>query len=207
MTDADVLVAAGCDRTRAGIFAGSLSEACARFRIDTPTHRAAFLAQCLHESAMLTHVSEALGYSHAERILAVFGAKRFPGGLVEAAAFVNSPERLANRVYAGRNGNGDEASGDGWAFRGGGLIQLTGRANYAAGAAAFRMTVDEFAAWVRSAVGASLSAAWWWTSHGCPAALEADGFDATTRIVNGAAMAGREERAALFAKLSRILGA
>jgi putative chitinase len=87
-----------------------------------------FLAQILHESAMLTRLEEGLSYSRAERIADVWPS-RFPSAAA-AAPFVRNPEALANKVYGGRMGN--DQPGDGWRFRGRGLIQVTGRANYTA---------------------------------------------------------------------------
>ncbi|MET0267595.1 MAG: hypothetical protein ABW202_18515 [Duganella sp.] len=92
--------------------------------IDTPVRQAAFLAQVLLESSEFHQLQEALSYS-AERLHQVW-PQRFPN-LEVAAAYSHNPQKLANHVYAGRMGNGDEASGDGWKYRGCGLIQLTGR--------------------------------------------------------------------------------
>jgi putative chitinase len=86
-----------------------------------------FLAQIFHESGMLERVVENLYYSNAERIRLVFGSKRFPT-IESAKAYVKSPEKLANYVYKNRIGN--KYDDDGWRYRGGGLIQATGRANY-----------------------------------------------------------------------------
>lgn len=86
-----------------------------------------FLAQILHESGMLERLEENLYYSNAERIKMVFGSKRFPT-IDSALAFVKSPEKLGNYVYKNRLGN--KYDDDGWRYRGGGLIQVTGRGNY-----------------------------------------------------------------------------
>src|SRR5258706_10657065 len=99
---------------------------------------AAFLAQIVHESGNLQNLEENLRYS-AKRLREVW-PKRFPDGAT-AEAYAGNAEKLANRVYAGRLGNGDEASGDGWKYRGRGLIQLTGRSNYAACKAALDLDV------------------------------------------------------------------
>jgi putative chitinase len=88
-----------------------------------------WLPQILHESAMLECVEERLTYN-PERIVRVW-AGRFPS-TADALPYAMQPTRLANKVYANRMGNGDEASGDGWTYRGRGPIQVTGRANYAA---------------------------------------------------------------------------
>lgn len=97
--------------------------------IDTPLEVASFIAQIAHESRELTHLEENLNYS-AERLMVVW-PKRFTSYEI-AQRYEHVPERLANYVYANRMGNGEEASGDGWRFRGRGPIQLTGRRNYAA---------------------------------------------------------------------------
>jgi len=98
-----------------------------KFNINTSLRLSHFLAQCSHESGNFTKFSENLNYS-AKGLLATF-SKYFPTeGL--AKSFERQPERIANRVYANRMGNGNEATGDGWKYRGRGAIQLTGKANY-----------------------------------------------------------------------------
>src|SRR6266478_6124926 len=105
----------------------ALNAAMDRFEINTPYRAAAFLAQVAHESGELQRLVENLSYT-AARLCAVW-PNRF--ATVDAAQpYERNPERLANYVYARRLGNGDVASGDGWKFRGRGLIQLTGRGNY-----------------------------------------------------------------------------
>jgi putative chitinase len=98
-----------------------------KFGITTPLRLAHFLAQCSHESANFTALRENLNYS-AQSLRKVFG-KYFPTDAL-ANAYARQPEKIANRVYGGRMGNGDEASGDGFNFRGRGYIQLTGKSNY-----------------------------------------------------------------------------
>lgn len=97
------------------------------FDIITPARVAGFVSQCQHESSDFTILTENLNYS-AKRLMEVFG-KYFPTSQI-AAAYDRKPQLIANRVYASRLGNGPEESGDGWKFRGRGLIQLTGRWNY-----------------------------------------------------------------------------
>lgn len=100
-----------------------------KFGVNTPLRLAHFLAQCAHESANFTAVSENLNYS-AKGLLRTF-KKYFPTEAL-ALQYEGNPEKIANRVYANRMGNGDEASGDGFKFRGRGFIQLTGKENYQA---------------------------------------------------------------------------
>lgn len=99
----------------------------ALFNISSPLRMAHFLAQCAHESANFTALRENLNYS-ADGLLKIF-PKYFPTRAL-ADAYARQPEKIANRVYANRMGNGDEASGDGYKFRGRGYIQLTGKNNY-----------------------------------------------------------------------------
>ncbi|MFB2551004.1 hypothetical protein [Ensifer soli] len=128
------------DRVRTSLFGGRLGAAQVagierildRFEADWPDGDPRFLAYILatahHETGRaMVAVEENLNYS-AARLRAVF-PRRF--SVAEAAAYQHRPERIANRVYGGRLGNGPEASGDGWRFRGRGLVQITGRANYA----------------------------------------------------------------------------
>lgn len=98
-----------------------------KFKIDTPLELAHFLAQCGHESGNFKAVSENLNYS-ADGLKKIF-PKYFPGNLNES--YARKPEAIASRVYASRMGNGNEASKEGFKFRGRGYIQLTGKANYA----------------------------------------------------------------------------
>lgn len=99
------------------------------FSINTILRAAHFLSQCQHESGGFKHTEENLNYS-AIGLMNTW-PKHFPDRAT-ANAYARDPIRIANRVYAGRNGNGDETSGDGWKFRGRGYIQTTGRANYEA---------------------------------------------------------------------------
>jgi putative chitinase len=94
----------------------------------SPIRAAHFFAQTSHETGGFKAFSENLNYS-AQGLQGIFG-KYFPGTLEES--YARQPEKIANRVYADRMGNGNEASGDGWKFRGRGALQLTGKANYEA---------------------------------------------------------------------------
>ena len=105
----------------------ALNQAMTKFEINTSARIAAFLAQVAHESSETTTLSENLNYS-AVRLTQVW-PQRFPS-VVLAQAYAKNPEKLANFVYAGRGGNGNSASGDGWRYRGRGLFQLTTKDNY-----------------------------------------------------------------------------
>ncbi len=106
---------------------GTMKAAMAFYKL-TPVRAAHFFAQTAHETGGFKAFSENLNYS-AQGLQGIFG-KYFPGNLEES--YARNPEKIANRVYASRMGNGDEASGDGWKFRGRGALQLTGKANYEA---------------------------------------------------------------------------
>ena len=106
-----------------------IPEVMQKFGIDTPVELAHFLAQCGHESGGFRVVNENLNYS-AKGLLGIF-KKYFPTAVL-AEQYQRKPEKIANRVYASRMGNGDEASGEGFKFRGRGYIQLTGKSNYTA---------------------------------------------------------------------------
>jgi putative chitinase len=104
-----------------------IPDTAARFNITTPLRLAHFLAQCGHESGGFKAVKENLNYS-AKGLMGIF-KKYFPTATM-ATAYERQPEKIANRVYASRMGNGNEHSGDGYKFRGRGYIQLTGKENY-----------------------------------------------------------------------------
>lgn len=191
------LIAAGVHPTQAKAFAEPLKAAMALFDISTRERQAAFLAQCMIESQSFTRLEENLYYTTPARIDAVFSAVK---SIEEATLYVRNPQRLANKVYANRNGNGDEASGDGWAFRGRGLFQLTGRANYKAASEGVGMGAVYLhkPGLVAEPSDACLTAAWYWQSRGCNQLIDAGNFDSTTRLINGPAMLHKHERAAAF---------
>ena len=106
---------------------GTMKKAMEFYKL-TPVRAAHFFAQTAHETGGYKLFSENLNYS-AQGLQGIFG-KYFPGNLEES--YARNPEKIANRVYASRMGNGDEKSGDGWKYRGRGALQLTGKDNYAA---------------------------------------------------------------------------
>ena len=114
--------------TADGAFGPGTLKAAMTFYKLTPVRAAHFFAQTAHETGGFKAFSENLNYS-AQGLQGIFG-KYFPGTLEES--YARQPEKIANRVYASRMGNGDEASGDGWKYRGRGALQLTGKSNYEA---------------------------------------------------------------------------
>ena len=203
MITVDQLVACGIDAGTAAQFEEPLSAAMLSFSINTKKRRAAFLAQAAHESNEFTRLQEDLFYTTPERLLRVFKG-RFDG-LADAAQYLRQPEKLANRVYSNRLGNGDESSGDGWRFRGRGLFQLTGRANYMAAGDALGTDYKVNPDLVAEPPDAAFTAAWFWAVGGMNVLADNDQIDTITRRINGPAMLGADERKALFHKFMAVL--
>jgi len=139
-----------------------IQAAVSKFELNTPVRLAHFLAQCGHESGGFKATRENLNYS-AEGLTKIF-PKYFPTVQV-ATPFAKQPEKIANKVYANRMGNGDEASGDGFKFRGRGFIQLTGKDNYKALGAAIQQDLVANPDLVASQFP-MLSAAWFFHKNG-----------------------------------------
>lgn len=168
-----------------------ISAAMQRFHIDTPLRQAHFLAQAGHESGGFRLLVENLNYS-TKGLLATW-PKRFNAELAERLA--RNPEAIANYVYAGRLGN--EQPGDGWRYRGRGLFQLTGRANYRAAGLALALPLEEIPERAEQPGVAALAAAWFW-SYRVPAALaDNDELVAITRAINGGTLGLADRRARL----------
>jgi putative chitinase len=174
---------------------GPLTAALRSSNATTPQRIAAFLGNCAVEAGpAFAEVSENLFYTTPARISSVWPS-RFASPDA-AMPYLRAPEKLANRVYSGKLGNGDEASGDGWRFRGGGLLQLTGREEYAAYGKARGMSADSAADYVRTPAGACDAAAWYWQTRGCNQLADAWKLSQITQTINGAAMLGNAERIA-----------
>lgn len=154
-------------------------------------HRAAgFLAQTAHESGGFIFVKENLNYS-AKGLVGTF-KKYFPDEAT-AKPYERKPEMIANRVYANRMGNGDEASGDGYRFCGRGLIQLTGRNNYTKFAADLGISVEDTVAYLETPAGAVSSAGWFWDQNNLNQYCDSDDFVTLTKRINGGTI-GLEDR-------------
>jgi putative chitinase len=180
------------NETNAALHLASLNEGMARWQITTPARIAAFLAQVGHESGDLARTEENLNY-RKETLVRVWPS-RFKT-LEQAAAYEHQPEKLANHVYAGRMGNGHEASGDGFRYRGRGLIQLTGRATYATFAPWALETPD----WLAEAPEAARSACWYWGTRNLNALADAGDHVGICRAINGGrtGLADRQARLAV----------
>lgn len=191
MISIETLIRAGIHPTQARVFVDPLKTACARFAIDTPARIAAFLGQVAHESAGFTRLEESLYYRRPELIVQYFSAVRT---IAEAMPLTRNPKGLANRVYANRLGNGDEASGDGWRYRGRGLIQLTGRAHYMAAGEALSRPYKNSPELVAEPSDACLTAAWYWQTRNLNPLADAWLIGEITRRVNGSKMLGLDDR-------------
>lgn len=160
------------------------------YDINTPHRIAHFVAQCAHESGSFAFVQENLNY-RAASLRKVF-PKYFPTDAL-AAEYANKPERIANRVYANRMGNGDEASGDGWRYRGRGLIQLTGKDNYTFFAGSLNIDLDECVEYMATFEGAAQSACFYWEQNKLNRFADANDIRGLTRAINGGFI-GLEDR-------------
>lgn len=197
------IVAAGCGASPAlaAQWLVPLQDACAARQINTPQRAAAFLATVGVESARLTAVVENLNYS-AEGLLATF-PKYFNED--DAQQYARRPPAIANRAYAGRYGNGDEASGDGWRYRGRGLMQITFHDNYQLCGVALGLPLVPQPDLLADPANAAMSAAWWWAAHGLNALADAGQFQQITRVVNGG-LNGYSQRLYLYGAAKKALG-
>ena len=178
-----------------------LNDSFDKYEINTVNRAAGFLAQCGHESNGFTVLKENLNYK-AEALNKIFH-KYFP--TVESAqAYAHNLEKIANKIYANRMGNGDEASGDGYKFRGRGAIQLTGRDNYTRFGATLGLDPDSCVADMETLDGGVESAMWFWKNNGLNAICDADDIVHMTKKVNGGTI-GLAERTALYNKAKGIL--
>ena len=168
-------------KLRAAEFVKPLNAAMAKYDITTPLRQAAFLAQVFHESGNLAYIEENLNYS-AKGLMSTWPT-RFPT-LAIAQVYERKPEKIANKVYANRMGNRGEDSGDGWKFRGAGLIQLTGKDNHLAYALKADKDVLTVGDYLRTTEGAcDVSGAFWLTNSLNRIADKGD-FDGISDTIN-----------------------
>lgn len=180
VTDKQLAAAIGCPAVRAARWAAPLSRAMGLYGINTRRRAVHFLAQIGHESAGLFRTEENLNYS-AHRLCEIWPS-RFTAQ--QAAAYARQPERIANRVYANRMGNRNEASGDGWLYRGRSPIQLTGRSNYACMAELTGLPLLDMPALAIEVEEGALIAAVWWQANGLNTLADDGDILAVSRKVN-----------------------
>jgi len=157
----------------------SMSTLAEKYGLSSPLRLAHFLAQTAHESGGFRLIEENLNYS-ADGLNKIF-PKYFIKAGRDAQAYHRQPEKIANVVYASRMGNGDTASGEGYKFRGRGLIQLTGKSNYNGFATDSGITIDEAVAYLSTPEGAVESAAWFWNKNGLNALADKDDVTAVDK--------------------------
>jgi len=180
----------------------ALAQACPDYDINTPPRLAAFLAQCGHESGGFTAIKENLNYQAAS--LCRVWPRYFNTG--NANDYAHQPEKIANRAYANRMGNGPEESGDGYRFCGRGLIQLTGRSNYQAFADSIQEDINNLPDYLATFEGCVQSACWFWEANNLNKWADAGNIEQMTKIINGGTL-GIEDRTARYQKALQILGA
>ena len=159
-----------------------LNETFNRFQILTPRQQAAFIGQCGHECGNFRILEENLNYKAAT--LMRLWPKRFPT-LEFANQYAGNPKKIANMVYASRMGNRDDASGDGYRFRGRGCIQTTGSANYFHAGKALGVDFIMNPDLVATPQYAALTAGYFWSTHSCNALAEAADWVKLTKKING----------------------
>jgi putative chitinase len=182
---------------------GALDQCLSDYDINTPKRIASFLAQCAHESGGFRAIKENLNYKAAS-LLKVFPKYFKDAGT--ANAYAHKQEKIANRVYASRMGNGDEASGDGFRYCGRGLIQLTGKTNYQSFADSLEMSVEDVPAYLATFEGAVQSACWFWESNNLNKFADAGDIVGMTKKINGGTI-GLEDRKKHYEHALHVLGA
>lgn len=190
----------GCSKSISDKYCAPLNACFSKYGINTRLRISAFLAQVGHESGRLSQVVENLNYS-ADALRRTWPSRFMPELAIQVA---RQPDRIANIVYGGRMGNVE--LGDGWKYRGRGLIQITGRDNYAACSKALfgddrllrNPELLEQPEW------ACMSAAWFWDSRGLNSLADKGDIVGITKKINGGAN-GLEDRKALYEKALKVL--
>ena len=175
------------------------------YEINTPQRMAAFVAQCAHESGSFMFLTENLNYRW-QSLRKVF-PKYFPDDAI-AQDYANRPnkqEAIANRIYASRMGNGPEESGDGYRFRGRGLIQLTGRHNYTWFAASLEISPEEATEYLTTFEGAAQSACWFWETNKLNQWADKGDILTLTKRINGGTI-GLDDRIKHYEHALHVLG-
>jgi len=160
----------------------ALNETFSRFNITTNNQKAMFIGQCSHESGNFRLLQENLNYKAAT--LMKLWPKRFPT-LEVANQYAGNARAIANKVYADRMGNRDEASGDGYRFRGKGLVQLTGHSNHFHAGKALGVDFVMQPDLVATPKYAALTAGWFWDTHKLNPPADALDYTKVTKIING----------------------
>lgn len=176
-----------------------LNETFEKYDISTPKRQAAFIGQCMHESGGFKQLTENLNYS-AKGLVATWPS-RFPNEEY-AAEYARKPERIASKVYVGRMGN--ETPEDAAKYIGRGLIQLTGKENYANCGLGIGVDLLGHPDWLATPKYAALSAGWFWNKKGLNALADADDISTMTKRINGG-LIGLDDRKAKINRAFDIL--
>lgn len=188
-------------------WAKALNEILPKYKITTPERVAAFIAQTAHESGNYRRLVENLNYSAAglaKTWPSRFAMRDMRGNILKphrpndlAKKIERKPQEIANITYANRMGNGNEQSGDGWHYRGRGLIQLTGKDNYSRFANSIGMKIEDAVKYVETFNGAIESACWFWNVNNLNAHADKKAMVALTRAINGGTH-GLDDRTSRF---------
>jgi putative chitinase len=190
-------------------WADALNLALERYEITTKARVSSFLAQTAFESSQFNRLIENLSYKTPQRLMSVW-PKRFP---TEASAmpYVGNEEKLANFVYANRLGNGDADSGDGFRYRGRGIIQMTGRTNYEVAGMELGLDLIADPDLLLQLPHAAMSATWFWRNHGLNALADdetddsdLEDFTEITKRINGGTV-GLKDRLAMLNQVETML--
>lgn len=172
------------------------------YEINTSERIAAFLAQCIHESGGFEFLRENLNYK-ATSLVKVW-PRHFPN-LDIASQYERNPQKIANRAYANRMGNGPEESGDGWRYCGRGLIQLTGKSNYELFAESIETPVEQIPEYLETFEGAVQSACWFWETNNLNSLADRRDIVGLTKKINGGTI-GLEDRKKHYEHALHVLG-
>lgn len=175
-----------------------LNELLPKYSINTPKRIAMFIAQTGHESADYTRLTENLNYSEQGLLLT------FPKYFTKFTAklYARNPQKIANLVYANRMGNGDEKSGDGWKFRGKGILQITGKYNHKKFADYIKKPLEETLEYLLTKQGAVEAACWFWSVNNLNKCADNSDVTTATKIINGGSK-GLQDR---LSRYNRIIG-
>jgi putative chitinase len=184
-------------------WAEALNKILPDYDITTPQRVAAFIAQAAHESGGFTALHENLNY-RPETLRKVF-PRYFPDDAT-AQRYAHNPEMIANKVYANRMGNGDEASGDGFCYCGRGLIQLTGHDNYQNFADSIGIDVTQVPEYLQTFEGAVQSACWFWENNNLNQYADSGDILTMTKRINGGTI-GLEDRQKHYNQALQVFGA
>ncbi len=180
----------------------ALSQLLPDYEINTPKRIASFIAQCAHESGSFVFLTENLNYK-AESLIKVF--PKYFKDMATAKAYEKQPQKIANKIYADRMGNSNEASGDGWKYRGRGLIQLTGKTNYTWFAASLEISPEEAAEYTQTFEGAAQSACWFWETNKLNTFADSGDIVTMTKRINGGTI-GLDDRIKHYEHALHVLG-